>query len=218
MSLVKICGNTNPEDAKLAVQLGADFLGLIFAESKRKISLEKAKGIIAALPNFKNFVGVFVNQSKTEVEQMAKDLGLSWLQFHGEETGLYCQHFMNQGFKVIKTFRVKDAMSLKRLDDYNVTAFLFDTFSKDSAGGTGIPFDWNLIQDRPFVQEKLFLAGGLNSSNLRTALEKIHPFAVDVASGVEKEPGKKDPALLETFIRIAKEGIKNDASARTFHS
>lgn len=218
MSLVKICGNTNPEDVKLAAQFGADFLGLIFAESKRKIDSARAKTIMAALPDFKNFVGVFVNQPKQEVEKNAKELGLKWLQFHGEETALYCQHFMGLGYKVIKTFRVKDAMSLKRMDDYNVTAFLFDTFSKDAAGGTGIPFDWNLIQDRPFVHEKLFLAGGLNPGNLCAALDKVKPFAVDVASGVEKEPGKKDPALLEAFIRTAKEGVKNDAKARTFHS
>lgn len=217
MSLVKICGNTNPEDAKLAVQLGADFLGLIFAESKRKIDLAQAKIIKAALPDFKNFVGVFVNHPKSEVEKIAKELSLQWLQFHGEETALYCQHFMDLGYKVIKTFRVKDAMSLKRMDDYNVTAFLFDTFSKTEAGGTGTPFDWNLIEDRPFVREKLFLAGGLNPGNLREALDKVKPFAVDVASGVEKTPGKKDPALLEVFIKTAKEGSKTNAAARTLH-
>jgi len=112
---------------------------------------------------------------------------------------------MNQGLKVIKTFHVKDAMSLKRLDEYNVHAFLFDTFALKEKGGTGVPFDWSLIEDKPFVHEKLFLAGGLNIGNLAQAISKIRPFAVDVASGVESKPGAKDPELLRSFIQIAQE-------------
>lgn len=204
MAKVKICGNTNLEDAKLAAKLGADYLGFIFSESKRKISVETAKSIMAGMPEFKNFVGVFVNVPKPEVEQIAAALGLKILQFHGDETALYCNHFQEKGYQVIKTFRIKDAMSLKRLDDYNVTAFLFDTFSKEQAGGTGKTFDWGLIEDKPFVHEKLFLAGGLNTGNLAEAVRRIQPYAVDVASGVEKEPGKKDPELLAQFISIAK--------------
>jgi phosphoribosylanthranilate isomerase len=204
MTKVKICGNTNPEDARLAVELGADYLGFIFAESKRKIALATALRIMEAVPYFKNFVGVFLNQPKPVVESIAGELGIRILQFHGDETALYCQYFVNKGYEVIKTFHIKDAMSLKRLDQYNVGAFLFDTFSKEEAGGTGIPFNWNLIEDRPYVHERLFLAGGLKVSNLREALLKIRPYAVDVASGVEKEAGKKDPALLEEFIQIAK--------------
>lgn len=204
MTKVKICGNTNIEDAKLAASLGADYLGFIFAEGKRKIDLPIAREIMEALPDFKNFVGVFFNQPKNEVETLAGELGLKYLQFHGDETALYCESFSKKGHEVIKTFRIKDAMSLKRIDEYDVSAFLFDTYSKEESGGTGKTFDWNLIENRPFVHEKLFLAGGLNVSNLAEAIDKIHPFAVDVASGVEKSPGKKDPKLLEQFIRIAK--------------
>lgn len=206
MTRVKICGNTNLEDAKLAAELGADYLGFIFAESKRKIDPSIAKSIVKEMPRFKNFVGVFCNQPKGTVESIARELRLKFLQFHGEETARYCQSFQDQGYEVIKTFRIKDSMSLKRLDEYNVSAFLFDTFSREESGGTGRSFDWGLIADRPFVHEKLFLAGGLNPGNLREAIIKIRPFAVDVASGVEKSPGKKDPALLEQFIRIVKEG------------
>ena len=211
MTKVKICGNTNIEDAKLAADLGADYLGFIFAESKRKIDIPTAREIMALLPKFKNFVGVFFNQPKKEVETIAGELNLKTLQFHGEETSLYCQSFMDRSFEVIKTFRIKDAMSLKRIDEYNVTAFLFDTFSKEESGGTGTPFDWALIKDRPFVHEKLFLAGGLNIQNLQMAIDQINPFAVDVASGIEKLPGKKDPALLERFIRIAKKKTSQHA-------
>lgn len=204
MPKVKICGNTRIEDVRLAASLGADYLGFIFTESKRQVSREKACSIIQSLPDFKNFVAVFCNQPKEEVEAIVHDLGIRILQFHGEETALYCHWFMEKGYEVIKTFRIKDRMSLKRIDEYNVSAFLFDTYSPE--GGGGASFDWELIEDRPYVHEKLFLAGGLKVSNLGKAIQKIRPFAVDVASGVEKSPGEKDPQLLEEFIRIAKEG------------
>lgn len=211
MTQVKICGNTNVEDAKLAVSLGADYLGFIFAESKRKIGLDVAESIRKALSDFSQFVGVFYNQPKREVIDIAGRLGIKILQFHGDETALYCESFMEGGFEVIKTFRIKDAMSLKRLDQYNVSAFLFDTYSKEEKGGTGIPFDWELIKTQPFVHEKLFLAGGLNVTNLEEAILRVKPFAVDVASGVESSPGRKDPSLLERFIRMAKHGKKENA-------
>ena len=205
MPKVKICGNTRAADLQLAAQLGADYLGLIFTESKRRVSSDTARTLIRSLPNFKNFVAVFANQPKEEVERIVHDLGIRILQFHGEETALYCHFFMEKGYEVVKTFRIKDKMGLKRIDEYNVSAFLFDTYTSETKGGAGIPFDWELIEDRPYVHEKLFLAGGLNVTNLRKAIQKVRPFAVDVASGVEKSPGEKDPKLLEEFIRIAKE-------------
>ena len=205
MPKVKICGNTRVEDVKLAAQLGADYLGFIFTESKRCISLESARAIVRSFPDFKNFVAVFANQPKEEIERVTGELGIRIVQFHGEETALYCHSFVEKGYEVIKTFRIKDKMSLKRIDEYNVSAFLFDAYTQEGKGGTGTPFNWELIEDRPYVHEKLFLAGGLNVTNLRETVQKIRPFAVDVASGVEKRPGEKDPKLLEEFIRIAKE-------------
>lgn len=215
MPKVKICGNTNLEDAKLAAELGADYLGFIFSESKRKIDIRTASTIMEAMPNFKKFVGVFFNQPKRYVESIASELGIKILQFHGDETSLYCDYFRGRGYEVIKTFRIKDALSFKRIDEYDVSAFLFDTYSKDEAGGTGIPFDWKLIEDKPFIREKLFLAGGLNTKNLREAINMVKPFAVDVASGVEMSPGKKDPALLERFIQIAKEDLEDSVEKRS---
>lgn len=208
MPKVKICGNARVEDVRYAVSLGVDYLGLIFTESKRRVALETARTLIHAVPDFRNFVGVFSNQPKGEVERIAQDLAIRILQFSGDETALYCHSFMEKGYEVIKTFRIKDRMSLKRIDEYNVSAFLFDTFSREERGGSGIPFDWELIEDKPYVHEKLFLAGGLQVSNLRKAIQKVRPFAVDVASGVEKSPGEKDPKLVEEFIRIAKEEDK----------
>ncbi|OGX12741.1 MAG: hypothetical protein A2351_06385 [Omnitrophica bacterium RIFOXYB12_FULL_50_7] len=206
MTYVKICGNTNYEHARLAVDLGANYLGFIFVpSSKRMITVKKAAEILTKLADFKNTVGVFCNQPKKEVEAIAGQLGLKFLQFHGEETALYCNSFMQKGYEIIKTFHVKDAMSLKRIDEYNVSAFLFDTYSHSEKGGSGIPFDWTLIEDKPYVHDKLFLAGGLNPLNVAQAIEKVHPFAVDVASGVESSPGIKDPGLLRAFIENAKE-------------
>lgn len=215
MAKVKICGNTHYEDVELAIRLGADFVGFIFTESKRRISVAQAKAIIDRFPDYKTFTGVFLNQPKREVEEAAQALGLRWLQFHGDETALYCRSFMDHGYSVIKTFRVKDEMSLKRLDEYNVTAFLFHTYSADKKGGTGIPFDWNLISERSFVNDKLFLAGGLNLDNLEDALRRVKPYAVDVASGVEASPGKKDPELLERFIRLAHQELKRNVTEST---
>lgn len=205
MTRVKICGNTNYDNARAAVDLGADYLGFIFVpSSKRAVTLEKAEPIVAKLKDFPNLVGVFCNQPKKEVEQIAGRLGLKHLQFHGEETALYCESFVTKGYEVIKTFHVKDAMSLKRIDEYNVSAFLFDTYSSSEKGGTGVPFRWDIIEDRPYVHEKLFLAGGLNVDNVAQAIQQVRPFAVDVASGVESSPGIKDPNLLRTFIENVK--------------
>ncbi len=206
-SKIKICGNTNLKDAELAKQLGADFLGFIFAKSPRKIEPRDAEPIIRALGNFENFVGVFANQPKQEVEQIASQLQLKWLQFHGEETSRYCDYFTEKKYKVIKSFRIKDRLSLKRLDEYNVDAFLFDTYSAKSLGGTGETFDWTIIDDKPHVRDRLFLAGGLSVDNVQEAIRKTQPYAIDVASGVEKEPGKKDPALLRKFMELAR-GVK----------
>lgn len=208
MTKVKICGNTNYESARLAVDLGADYLGFIFApSSKRLITADKASEILAKLTDFENTVGVFCNQPKKEVETIAERLKFKFLQFHGEETALYCDSFMQKGYEIIKTFHVKDAMSLKRLAEYNVTAFLFDTYSQSEKGGSGIPFEWSFIEDKPYVHDKLFLAGGLNPQNVAQAIGKVRPFAVDVASGVESGPGIKDPQLLRSFIENAK-GVK----------
>ena len=205
MVKVKICGNTNVQDALRAKELRADFLGFIFCESKRKISVSQAKEIMNATQPFDHFVGVFANQPKEEVEAIAKELDLKWLQFHGDETSRYCRYFTERQFNAIKTFKIKDTMSLKRIDEYDVQAFLFDTYSREEMGGTGSTFNWSLIEDKPYVHEKLFLSGGLTVYNLTAALKRIKPYAIDVASGVEKSPGIKDHLLLEQFIAIAKE-------------
>jgi len=203
-TLVKICGNTNATDVKIAIDSGADFIGFIFAKSKRQISIQTAQNIVSEHPNFKNFVGVFAGQPKQFVEKVARAIRLQWLQFHGEETSLYCQYFMKLNYRVIKTFHIKNELSMRRIDEYDVSAYLFDTYSKGSRGGTGKSFDWSITLNKPYVHTHLFLAGGLNIYNVREAVQRLNPFAIDVASGVEKSPGEKDPRLIEEFIRLAK--------------
>lgn len=197
---VKICGNTSVEDAAIAAELGADYLGFIFTESKRQITPQKALEIIQELPNFSNFVGVFFNQPREEVLKIAEQLRLPYLQFHGSEPALYCDYFKNLGYSIIKSFRIRDEFSLRRIGEYNADAFLFDTWSKNEKGGTGQAFDWNLVPKNSFILEKLFLAGGLTPKNVRSAVQTVKPFAVDVASGVESSPGKKNQALLKAFF------------------
>ena len=192
------------EDVQQAAGAGADYLGIVFAESKRRVDLELAGTLIAAVPEFRQFVGVFANQPREEVERIAQTLKLPYLQFHGDETSHYCSYFMRQGFQVIKAFRVKDAMSLKRISEYDVDFFLLDAYSAQAKGGSGVTFDWSLIEEGPSIREKLFLAGGLTCENVAQAIKTVMPYAVDVASGVESAPGLKSFERVSQFIQIAK--------------
>lgn len=192
MLRVKICGITNLEDALLSIELGADALGFIFAPSPRQIKPERAREIILRLPPFITTVGVFVDEDPRKVEDIADFCCLDALQFHGEESPEYCEIFRR---KVIKAFKIRERKDLEKLNGYNVSAFLLDSAIK------GQPFDWNLLRglqcDKPII-----LAGGLNPENLESALNLIRPYAVDVSSGVEAYPGKKDEAKLRRFMEV----------------
>lgn len=191
---VKICGITNLEDALMAVELGADALGFIFADSPRRIDKEKAREIISKLPPFITTIGVFVNERREVVEEIANECGLDALQFHGEETPDYCRQFKR---KVIKAFKIRTKEDLEGLRYYDVSAYLLDSPVR------GIPFDWDLLtgfhSDKPVI-----LAGGLNPDNVSSALSKFVPYAVDVSSGVEEYPGKKDREKIEKFMEVIK--------------
>ncbi|MBN1353445.1 MAG: phosphoribosylanthranilate isomerase [Candidatus Omnitrophica bacterium] len=204
MVKVKICGITNLRDALKAHELGADFIGFIFFEnSPRKIDTEKARIIIEDLPKDLLKTGLFLNQNHEEVESIAKRCHLDALQLHGEEDPAYCAGFKNN-FKVIKSFKVKDAQSVEKADKYDtVDYYLFDTYVKGIPGGTGINFDWDVLKGFPF-KKPFFLAGGLKPENVAEAIKKVTPYGVDVSSGVEKSAGKKDYRLLKEFIDNAK--------------
>jgi phosphoribosylanthranilate isomerase len=199
---VKICGITNSADAVGAVQAGADALGFMFYDqSPRRITVEDAATIARTLPPFILRVGVFVNPSEELVLRAIAKCGLNLLQFHGEETPEFCTQF---GLMSMKAFRIRDAESLKALANYNTDAWLLDAFSNKGLGGTGEKFNWDLAVEAKKSGKLIFLAGGLTPENVAEAVHKVQPFGVDVSSGVESAPGKKDYAKVKTFIQAAK--------------
>lgn len=200
MVRVKICGITNLADAQLASVLGAHALGFIFyPRSPRYIAPETAREIIAQLPPLVLSVGVFVNEALTTVQELATRIGLDWVQLHGEESPDYCQAL---GRNVIKVIPVKDETSLNQITAYQgrVRAFLLDTYKTGQRGGTGQVFDWALARQAK-AWGPVILAGGLNPDNVAAALQAVQPLAVDVASGVEAAPGRKDPDKLRAFFK-----------------
>lgn len=207
MTWIKICGITNIEDGLKAASLGVDALGFIFAPSLRRVKPDVAQKIIQGLPNTLLKVGVFVNEDLEEVLRVAEYCGLNRLQFHGEESSEYCQKFF---LPVIKAIRIKDLESLKDMAKYPHASILLDTFSPVQAGGTGNSFPWAVAlkarEKRDFI-----LSGGLNPLNVREAIEKVRPLGVDVCSGVEKNPGKKDLLKMMDFVKEVK---KTDEKTR----
>jgi phosphoribosylanthranilate isomerase len=200
MVKVKICGIKNTHEALAAIRAGADALGFVFAESKRKVTAIQARDIIAAIPPFVSTVGVFVNAEAPKVKEIAEIAGLGYLQFQGEESPEYCAGFKHP---VIKGIAVRDKESLASLKDYPVAAYLLDSHVPGQRGGTGRTFNWELL--REFEAERpIILAGGLNPDNVASAIEAVRPYAVDVSSGVEDAFGQKDLQKMIDFVRQAK--------------
>jgi len=200
MVRVKFCGITNPQDALLAVELGVDALGFVFAPSPRKVNPETARRIIQGLPPFVQTVGVFVDESPARVEEVARFCGLDMVQLHGDEPPDLCMRLMP---RTIKTFRLKEEHDLPSLESYRgrAKAFLFDAYGEDREGGTGRTFDWGLALRGKELGVPVILAGGLNPGNIREAVTLVRPYAVDVSSGIEENPGKKSPVLMNELIQ-----------------
>jgi phosphoribosylanthranilate isomerase len=202
---VKICGITNPEDAEAAVSLGADALGFILVEqSKRFIPIEDAIRIVGTLPPFVQTVAVTVNATKEFTNlgwrKQLKNFGVA--QLHGEESPTHAKAVAKY-LPVIKVFPADQAASVVP-ESYWASAFMLDTPSKDK-GGAGRVFDWNLaVEFKKRIAKPLILSGGLNPENVAKAIETVHPYAVDVSSGVEASPGRKDLSRLRDFIQICK--------------
>jgi phosphoribosylanthranilate isomerase len=201
MVKVKICGITNIDDALLAADAGVDALGFVFyAKSPRCITPEQAAEIIRALPPFILTVGLFVNAGSGFVNTTAEGCKLDRIQLHGEEAPPFCDRIERP---VIKVFRVKDAASLESMKDYRVAGYLLDAYSPNAHGGTGLSFNWELAKIAKRYG-RIILAGGLTPDNVRRAIEVTRPYAVDVSSGVESSPGRKDPVKVMKFIQNAK--------------
>ena len=195
---VKICGLTTVDDALAAVAAGADLLGFVLWEkSPRHVSVETAREIARRLPPAVSRVGVFVDAPVEQVIFSLRICDFAALQFHGQESPAYCQQF---GVMTIKAFPVRDAASLAALSAYDTDAFLLDTQVEGRPGGTGETFDWSLAAQAKKFGQSIFLAGGLTPQNVAAAVRVVQPFAVDVSTGVESSPGKKDPQKMRDFV------------------
>ncbi|PPD54852.1 MAG: phosphoribosylanthranilate isomerase [Methylotenera sp.] len=196
---VKICGITRPEDALVAVDLGVDALGLVFyAPSPRNVAIATAADIARQIPAFVTVVGLFVNAEPSFVEEVIAKVGLSLLQFHGDETPDDCERF---GLPYIKAIRVKaDTNLIQYARDFtSAKALLLDTYTEGVAGGTGQMFDWNLIPRA--LPKPVILAGGLQANNVAQAIRQVKPYAVDVSGGVEATKGIKDAQKIAAFMQ-----------------
>jgi len=203
MVRVKICGITNSGDALLAADLGAHALGFIFyPKSPRAVTPERARHIIGQLPPFVATVGVFVDEDPANVREIASLVGLDWIQLHGSEPPEYCRSL---GRRVVKAFRVKGVEIFSQLTEYQGAAqvFLLDAYKPGTPGGSGETFDWELTRQIKKCGP-IILAGGLTAANVGQAIKIAQPAAVDVASGVEAAPGKKDPEKLRAFFEALK--------------
>lgn len=199
---IKICGITNLDDALLAVDLGADALGFIFyPKSPRSIRVRDAANICNAVPPFVTKVGVFVDELEYEIERALSECLLTALQFHGDEPPGFCQKF---AAKSIKAIRMRDETSLRTAAEYDVDALLLDTYTESERGGTGKAFDWSLAVKAKEIGPAIILSGGLTTANVQEAIRTVRPYAVDVSSGVEREPGRKDSEKLRRFIKQVK--------------
>ncbi|NKB46565.1 MAG: phosphoribosylanthranilate isomerase [Legionellales bacterium] len=195
---VKFCGMTQIDDAKQAVQLGVDALGFIFhPSSPRAVSVNQARHIVCTLPALVQRVGVFVNQSASEIKQIVEQVGLTAIQLHGDQSATFCQQFQLPVIKAISMTEQTDIVAA--LTAYqDVAQLLLDTAHPLLHGGSGQAFDWRWIPVS--VRSQVILAGGLTPANVAQAIAQIQPAAVDVSSGIEDRPGVKDPVKMERFM------------------
>jgi len=186
---VKICGITNYEDAAAALDMGADLLGFNFyPKSPRFVPPEKAREIISKLPGFIDIAGVFVNASLEQIRETIDLCQLNWVQLHGDEGPQFCSSFLSLNVKTMKALRVKDRNDIQQAENFFTDAILLDAFHPEKYGGTGLTFDWNIVGH---IGKRIFLAGGINPDNATEAIE-LGVYGIDVCSGIEAEPGKKD--------------------------
>ena len=195
---IKICGITNVNDATNAIALGVDAIGLVFyASSPRAVSIVQAREIAQVVGPFVTVVGLFVDASANQVNEVLQHVSLHLLQFHGDESAEFCKQFHRPW---IKALRMKAGIDLpKAVDPFKAAnGILLDSYKAGVPGGTGETFNWSDVPKN--LSLPVVLAGGLNADNVREAIQRVHPYAVDVSGGVESEPGKKDFKKMQTFV------------------
>ncbi|WP_134677813.1 phosphoribosylanthranilate isomerase [Ectopseudomonas khazarica] len=195
----KICGITRVEDALAAVEAGADAIGLVFyARSPRAVSVEQAVAIVQALPPFVTSVGLFVNMPREQLRALLAQVPLDLLQFHGDESPADCEGFARPYIKALRV-RAREDVAAMMAPYAGARGILLDTFVEGVPGGTGAAFDWSLVP--PGVSRPIILAGGLDASNVASAIRQVRPYAVDVSGGVEASKGIKDASKIRAFVR-----------------
>lgn len=209
--LVKICGITNLEDALQVIEYGADALGFIFAPSKRQISPESAHEIISRLPSQISRVGVFVNESIVNIVQIAEFTKLSWLQLHGNESPEICK-LLSKKHKVIKTVKVNPEGKINSIINFPTWKLLLDTSLPGIAGGSGCTFNWDVLSK--FNPQNIFVAGGITAGNIGDLLKRVIPFGIDISSGVEIFPGKKDPQKLKQLFNTINQYLQTKSGMK----
>jgi phosphoribosylanthranilate isomerase len=204
MTLVKICGITNAGDARVAAAAGADAVGIIFAESPRRVDVEEARRISMALPENTIRVGVFVDEDPAVVLRISREVRLDLAQLHGDEPPETVTALREAGVKVMKALRVESAATLEALDEFEADLFLLDAHSTRARGGTGERFDWRLAKSLR-GRDNIVVSGGLGPENVREAVEFFEPFGVDASSSLEDGPGRKNDELVRRFVLAAKD-------------
>ncbi len=202
---IKICGITNLDDATVAIDAGADALGFVFyAKSPRYIEPAVARRIIAQLPPFVLAIGVFVNHDPNTIRAIVDECGLAFAQLHGDEAPAFCESL---GRPVLRALRLRDHGSLLAFAEYKgrmgIRGFVIDAFSSEAYGGTGQTVDWSLAREVAKTVP-ILLAGGLTPNNVQEAIQQVQPYGVDVNSGVEVRPGKKDHNKIRAFTQAVR--------------
>jgi phosphoribosylanthranilate isomerase len=198
---VKICGITNLEDAEAAVEMGADLLGFNFyPKSPRYVEPDKAAAIVSKLPAVVDTVALFVNPALEDIKEQIADGRYNWVQLHGDETPEFCDSLRAFNVKTMKAIRVKDESAIAEAQRYYTDAVLLDAFDPHRYGGTGIAFDWNIVGN---INKRVYLAGGINPDNVRRAVE-LGVYGIDVCSGIEASPGKKDHKKMQKLFDTIK--------------
>jgi phosphoribosylanthranilate isomerase len=197
MTKVKVCGIQHLEAANWAVDAGADAVGFIFADSRRRITLENAAAISDSLPESIMRIGVFVNASEEELQSAVKMVDLDYVQLHGDESPAFCKCL---NIPYIKAVSIKEKNDLDILQEFGEEMILVDSGKGPHRGGNGTSFDWDYLKDYQFKNRRLILAGGLKKENIREAIQKVRPYMVDVSSGVESG-GIKDKQKMAEFIK-----------------
>ncbi|BAQ09288.1 phosphoribosylanthranilate isomerase [Bacillus sp. OxB-1] len=200
MTKVKICGLKERKHVEAAVEAGADAIGFVFAPSSRRVTIEEARELAKSVPEGVLKIGVFVDATEAELKRTFEEVPLDFIQYHGDEEPEFIQQV---GLPAIKAVSVRDEEDVRRAARYDVKYFLFDTPGTEFKGGSGKTFDWTLLEEAGVRPEQLILAGGLTVENVGEAIVRVHPYMVDVSSGVEIDK-RKDVGLIRSFLDAVK--------------